>query len=402
MKYFRNLILIETNESSIQKGSKEIFQALKKELMNKDLTDEINVLETGSLGLFGEGVCAVVYPDNIVYCNLTLDDIPELIEEHFVKGRVLTRLVMKKTVRNDIPLGYEKRIVLKNSGVINPENINDYLGVQGYEAWEHALLKKKPEEIVEIVKASGLRGRGGAGFPCGLKWSFTSSIESENKHVVINADEGEPGTFKDRLIMEGDPHKLLEGTMITSYAVGAHTAYIYIRGEYKLCIERLQKAIKQAYDYGLLGKNIFDTGYNLDVYLRIGAGAYVCGEETALIESMEGNRGNPRNKPPYPGQAGFQQYPTVVNNVETVTNIPSIILKGADWYKNIGTPESPGTKVFTILGDVDVPGLCEVEMGTTLRTIINRYGGGMKQGSRFKAALVVEQQVYSSLMRCSM
>lgn len=388
MNYFRSLILIETDESSVQRGAKEIYQEIKKELKKRGLTDEINVLETGSLGFFEEGVCLVVYPENIVYGNVTTADIPVLIEEHFIKGRVLKSLVLERAEKLDIPLEYEKRIVLKNSGLINPDEIDDYLGSDGYEAWEKALLTMKPEEVVQTVKDSKLRGRGGAGFPCGLKWSFTAPLKSVEKYVVINADEGEPGTFKDRLIMEGDPHKLLEGTMIASYAVGATKAYIYIRGEYKLCISRLQNAIKQAYEYGLLGKNIFDSGYSLDIFLKIGAGAYVCGEETALIESMEGNRGNPRNKPPYPGQKGYQQYPTIVNNVETVANVPSIILKGADWYQNIGTLESPGTKVYTILGDVSVPGLCEAEMGTTLRTILNKYGGGMKKGSRFKAALI--------------
>ena len=246
----------------------------------------------------------------------------------------------------------------------------------------------KPADVVDIVKASGLRGRGGAGFPAGLKWSFTAPLKDVQKYVVINADEGEPGTFKDRLIMEGDPHRLIEGTMLAAYAVGATEAFIYIRGEYKLCISRLQRAIDQAYEYGLLGKNIFGTGVDLDMKIKIGAGAYVCGEETSLIESLEGNRGNPRSKPPFPGQKGVWQHPTVVNNVETIANVPSIINKGADWYKKIGTPESPGTKVYTVLGDVAVPGLCEAEMGTTLRTIINTYGGGMKKGTRFKAALV--------------
>lgn len=388
MKYFRSLILIETDESSIQQGSKEIFQELKKELKTRGLTDEINVLETGSLGFFEKGVCIVIYPENIVYGNVTIADIPELIDEHFVKGRILKRLVLERTEKKDIPLEYSKRIVLKNSGIINPDDITEYLGAGGYEAWEKVLLDMKPEEVIQTVKDSKLRGRGGAGFPCGLKWSFTAPIQNAQKYVVINADEGEPGTFKDRLIMEGDPHKALEGTMIASYAVGASKAYIYVRGEYKLCIARLQKAIDQAYEYGLLGENIFDSGFNLDISIKVGAGAYICGEETALIESMEGNRGNPRSKPPYPGQKGFLQDPTVVNNVETIANVPAIISNGAEWFMNIGTMECPGTKVYTILGDVAVPGLCEVEMGTTLRTILNKYGGGMKKGSRFKAALV--------------
>jgi len=272
--------------------------------------------------------------------------------------------------------------------VIDPESIEEYIGKNGYEAWLKALLEMNPEDIVNEVKKSGLRGRGGAGFPAGLKWSFTSPLKTDQKYLLVNADEGEPGTFKDRLIMEGDPHKLIEGMMIASYAIGAAKAFIYIRGEYKLCIARLRKAIDQAYDYGFLGKNLFDSGFDLDIEIKIGAGAYVCGEETAMIESLEGKRGNPRVKPPYPGVAGIWQKPTVVNNVETIANISSIIRKGAEWYSSIGTPESCGTKVYTIMGDVVRPGLCEVEMGTTLRTIINEYGGGMLKGKKFKAALV--------------
>jgi len=246
----------------------------------------------------------------------------------------------------------------------------------------------KPEQIVDEVKASGLRGRGGAGFPTGLKWSFTAPIQGKQKLFVINADEGEPGTFKDRLIMEGDPHKLLEGVMISSFAVGATKAYIYIRGEYKLCINRLEIAIKDAYEYGLIGKNIFESGFDLDIYIKIGAGAYVCGEETALIESMEGNRGNPRSKPPFPGVEGAWKLPTVVNNVETIANVPGIITNGAEWFQGYGPEGCNGTKVYTIMGDVNLPGLCEVDMGTSLRTIIDEFGGGVKEGHQFKAALV--------------
>ncbi len=388
MKYFRSHILIETDEASVQQGAREVMNALKQELAKHNLDQEVNVLETGSLGFFERGVCIAVYPDDVIYGNVKVEDVSSLVSEHFLKGRPLTHLVIERSEKKNIPLGYDKRIVLENSGNIDPEEINDYLGVGGYLAWEKALLEMKPEDIVQTVKDSGLRGRGGAGFPAGIKWSFTSPIKGVQKYVVINADEGEPGTFKDRLIMEGDPHKLLEGTMIASLAVGATKAYIYIRGEYKLCINRLQRAIDQAYEYGLLGKNILESGFDLDIEIETGAGAYICGEETALIESMEGNRGIPRTKPPYPGVKGFMQNPTVVNNVETIANVPAIINKGADWYRNIGTAESPGTKVYTILGDVAVPGLCEVPMGTTLRTIINTYGGGMKKGSRFKSALV--------------
>lgn len=293
---------------------------------------------------------------------------------------------MSKHIKYDFtPTG---RIVLENSGRIDPENIVEYLGVGGYEAWEKALLNMTPSEVIDEVKASGLRGRGGAGFPTGLKWSFTAPIQTERKSFIINADEGEPGTFKDRHIMEGDPHKLLEGTMIGAYAVGANMAYIYVRGEYKLSIARLDKAIDQAHEYGLLGKNILGSGFNLDICIMIGAGAYVCGEETALIESMEGKRGIPRLKPPFPGVKGFWQMPTVVNNVETMANVPSIINRGGAWFAGIGTEKSKGTKIYTIMGDVNQPGLTEVELGTPLSAIINEYGGGMRDGKKFKAALI--------------
>ncbi len=388
MKYFRSHLLIGINETSLQAGVHAFIQSLRLELSKHNLQEEINVLETGPLGFFGKGICLTVFPENINYENVKIEDLPELVSEHFLKGRPLQRLMFDSIGTFSPKFNYENRIVLRNSGVIDPENIDEYLGAGGYEAWEKALLQMKPEEIVNEVKASGLRGRGGAGFPAGLKWSFTAPLVAEQKYVVVNADEGEPGTFKDRLIMEGDPHQLLEGIMICARAIGASKAWIYIRGEYKLCINRLKNAIKQCHEYGILGKNIFDSGFDLDIDIKIGAGAYVCGEETALIESLEGNRGNPRWKPPFPGVKGLWQYPTVVNNVETLANVPFIIKNGADEYKKYGTPECTGTKVYTILGDVAHPGLCEVDMGSTLRTIINEYAGGMKKGFRFKAALV--------------
>lgn len=388
MKYYRSHVLIGINETSIAAGVQSFIKALRAELSKAGLTDEINILETGPLGFFGKGICMTVYPENINYVNLKEEDIPELVNEHFLKGRPVARLMLD-TVRSFNPkFNYENRIVLRNSGIIDPESIDDYIGTGGYEAWEKALTVMQPKEIVEEVKQSGLRGRGGAGFPTGVKWSFTAPLDAEQKYVVVNADEGEPGTFKDRLIMEGDPHQLLEGVMICARAVGATKAYIYIRGEYKLCIQRLQKAIDDCKNYGIIGENIFESGFDLDIQIKIGAGAYVCGEETALIESLEGNRGNPRWKPPFPGVKGLWQAPTVVNNVETLANVPFIINKGADEYKKFGTPECTGTKVYTILGDVSYPGLCEVDMGTTLRTIINDYAGGMKKGFKFKAALV--------------
>ncbi len=388
MNFYRTYILLGIDKFSIDSGVYKFKEELIKELEKNKLKDEIEVLETGSLGFFKKGICCVVYPDNVTYVNLKIEDIPKLVEEHLIKGRPIKEFMVKDYELKKYNLDYEKRIVLKNSGKIDPESIDEYLGVGGYEALEKALFKMKPMQIVDEVKKSGLRGRGGAGFPTGLKWSFTAPLESDQKYLIVNADEGEPGTFKDRLIMEGDPHHLLEGMIIASYAIGASKAYIYIRGEYSLSIERLERAIKQAKEYGLLGKNILGSGFDLDIEIKIGAGAYVCGEETALIESMEGNRGIPRSKPPFPGTKGLWGKPTVVNNVETITNIPEIIKNGGEWFKKIGTEKSSGTKVFTILGDVNNPGLAEVEMGTPLRTIINRYGGGIKKGKKFKAALV--------------
>ena len=388
MKFYRSHVLISINETSLLAGVQDFIKALHLELAKQNLQDEINVLETGPLGFFGRGICLTVYPENVNYQDVKQEDIPELVLEHFLKGRSLSRLRLDTLGKFSPMFNYDQRIVLKHSGIIDPESIDEYIGAGGYEAWEKALTQMQPADIVNEVKKSGLRGRGGAGFPAGVKWSFTAPIDAPQKYVVVNADEGEPGTFKDRLIMEGDPHQLLEGVMICARAVGATKAWIYIRGEYKLCIQRLQKAIDQCRDYGILGKNIFDTGFDLDIEIRIGAGAYVCGEETALIESLEGNRGHPRWKPPFPGVKGLWQAPTVVNNVETLANVPFIIKNGAEEYLKFGTADCPGTKVYTILGDVAHPGLCEVDMGTTLRTIINDFAGGMKKGFRFKAALV--------------
>jgi len=388
MKFFRSHVLVGINETSIMAGVQDFIKALRLELAKHNLQEEINILETGPLGFFGRGICLSVYPENVNYQDVKLEDVTELVSEHFLKGRPLKRLMLDDGGKFSPKLNYSDRIVLRNSGIIDPENIDEYIGAGGYEAWEKALTQMQPADILAEVKKSGLRGRGGAGFPAGVKWGFTAPIDAPQKYVVVNADEGEPGTFKDRLIMEGDPHQLLEGTMICARAVGATKAWIYIRGEYKLCIDRLQKAIDQCREYGILGKDIFGSSFDLDIFIKIGAGAYVCGEETALIESLEGNRGNPRWKPPFPGVEGLWQCPTVVNNVETLANVPFIIQKGAEEFMKHGTPECTGTKVYTILGDVAYPGLCEVDMGTTLRTIINDYAGGMKKGFRFKAALV--------------
>ncbi|HPM02573.1 MAG TPA: NADH-quinone oxidoreductase subunit NuoF [Candidatus Cloacimonadota bacterium] len=388
MKIFRGHILLAIDESSKLAGVVNFKKELEKQLNDHQLTDEIKILETGPLGPFGSGICLSVYPDQVTYHDVRIDDIEEIVNEHLIKGRPVKRLMFDKKVVDEYDFNYKNRIVLDHSGLIDPENIDEYIAVGGYESWEKALTQMTPAQVIDEVKKSGLRGRGGAGFATGLKWSFTAPIDSDDKLIVVNADEGEPGTFKDRLIMEGDPHKLLEGIMLAAYAVGAHKSYIYIRGEYKLCIERIRKAITQCNEYGILGDNIFGTGFKLAIDIKIGAGAYVCGEETALIESMEGNRGTPRTKPPFPGVKGAWQKPTVVNNVETLANVPFIIKNGGDAFKKHGPAESTGTKVYTIMGDVLYPGLCEVDMGVTLRDIIDKFGGGMKQGKKFKAALV--------------
>ncbi|MDP8231990.1 MAG: NADH-quinone oxidoreductase subunit NuoF [Candidatus Zophobacter franzmannii] len=388
MNYYRSHVLIGISDTALQAGVKDFENALRNELAKNNLQDEINILETGPLGFFGKGICMTVYPENVQYSDVKAEDVAELVQNHFLKGRPVKRLLFEESLKGQVNFNYANRIVLKNSGIIDPENIEEYIGAGGYEALEKALLEMTPNDVIDVVKASGLRGRGGAGFPTGLKWSFTAPLEAEQKYIVINADEGEPGTFKDRLIMEGDPHILLEGLTLAAYAVGASKAIIYIRGEYKLCIERLRKAILQANEYGVLGEKIFGTDFSLEVDIKVGAGAYVCGEETALIESLEGNRGNPRWKPPFPGVEGVWKMPTVVNNVETTANVPFIIKNGAEAFLQHGPAKSSGTKVYTLMGDIARPGLCEVDMGTSLRSIINEYGGGMKKGIKFKAALV--------------
>jgi NADH-quinone oxidoreductase subunit F len=391
----RSHVLISIDSGTIMAGARAVADALVKEIARQGLADEIAVLETGSIGITGQGVILVVYPEGLYYANVTSADIPELVTEHFLKGRPLKRLVITDIPKRAIIkrettglLKEQPRIVLKNCGFINPESIDEYIAVGGYEAAAKALTTMKPEDVVNEVKASGLTGRGGAAFPTGMKWDFALKTPGAQKYVICNADEGEPGTFKDRLILEGDPHKLVEGMIIAGYAIDATKGYIYIRGEYALSIERLEKAIADARAYGLLGTNILGSTFAFDLTVMKGAGAYVCGEETALIESLEGKRGHPRNKPPFPIQAGLWGKPTLVNNVETLANAPDIIKNGAAWFKGYGTEKCSGTKVYTILGHVATPGLIETEMGTTLRDIIFDYGGGIKDGKKFKGALV--------------
>jgi NADH-quinone oxidoreductase subunit F len=397
MSIFRSHILVPIDEGTVQAGAFEVKRQLEKQLQARNLDQEIKVLETGTVGIVGKGVILAVFPERIYYTRVKVDDIDKIVEEHLLKGRIVKSLEhftldITSGVKDYHQLGLtrkQERIVLDKSWKIDPENIEEVLAAGGYRGLEKILSSSlSPEAVIAEVKQSGLRGWGGAGFPTGSKWEFTRKASGEEKYIICNADEGEPGTFKDRLILEGDPHKLIEAMVIAGYAIGSRKGYIYIRGEYDLSIKRTQKAIDQAREYNLLGKNILDTGLSFDLEIKKGAGAYVCGEETALIESLEGKRGNPRLKPPYPVTHGLWQKPTAVNNVETLANIPEIIYHGSSWFKQFGTEKCPGTKVFAILGHVASPGLIEVPMGTPLREIIFSYGDGVKDGKKFKAALL--------------
>lgn len=388
----RTVVMVPVDADTVTIGARDVKNRFAAAIGRRGLAAEISVFEVGSFGPSDAGVIAAVQPDGVVYGGLTPERVDRIVEEHFVKGRPCREWLLPGEYPLPDPRAadarrtlYAGRIVLDNCGRINPERIDEYIANDGYFALGKALSEMTPAAVVEEVKQSGLRGRGGAGFPTGLKWGFCAAESGPEKYVICNADEGEPGTFKDRLIMEGDPHKVIEGMALCAYAIGAHQGYIYIRGEYKLSIERLHQAMAAARDYGLLGDNILDSGFRFDIEIKIGAGAYVCGEETALIESMEGKRGLPRLKPPFPAQAGFRQKPTNVNNVETLANIPAIIYRGADWFRRAGTENMPGTKVYTILGHVRRPGLIEVSGGVTLRDIIGDYAGGMKTGT-FKMA----------------
>ncbi len=388
-------ILVGIDGNTVLSGARNIKTKLITEINKQGLSDQVTVIETGNIGPINKGVVIGIYPTDEMYGNVTEKDITEFIQERFIKGRPYKKLLLEEKIQPEIDLEvydsrktqYFGRIVLDNCGKINPEDIEEYIGTGGYEALGTVLKEKIPEEVIQIMKDSGLKGRGGAGFPTGLKWSFAAQEKESPKYVICNADEGEPGTFKDRLIMEGDPHRVLEGMTICGYAIGANTGYIYIRGEYQLSIQRLEKAIKDAEKIGLLGKNIFGTNFDFEVKIKIGAGSYVCGEETSLLNSMEGLRGEPRLKPPFPAKSGFLSKPTNVNNVETLANIAPIVLNGAEWFKRFGTVDSPGTKVYTILGHVNRPGLIEVPMGITLREIIYDYAGGISYGE-FKMAQI--------------
>jgi NADH:ubiquinone oxidoreductase subunit F (NADH-binding)/(2Fe-2S) ferredoxin len=395
VKIYRTHVLIAEDSKSILKGAREIEKALKEEIKKRGLENEIAVIPTGSLGLEDLGVAMVIYPEGVIYAPVEIKDIPEIVGEHLLKGRIIKRLV-KKWEKQKVELGITKsesvmrsqyRAVLRNVGLINPENIEEYIAQDGYVALEKA-LSTNPSGVIEEIKKSELRGRGGAGFPTGLKWEFTAKAPGNEKYIVCNADEGEPGTFKDREIMEGDPHSLIEGMLIAGYATGAHKGYIYIRGEYALSIQRLQKAIKDAKSYGILGEKILGTDFSFDIEVKKGAGAYICGEETALLESIEGKRGEPRKKPPYPPTFGLWGKPTVINNVETLANIPLIVEKGVDWFRSIGVPGTYGTKLFSLMGDINWKGVIEIPFGTPLSKIVLDIGGGIKNGKKLKAVVL--------------
>ncbi|MBS3807727.1 MAG: NADH-quinone oxidoreductase subunit NuoF [Bacteroidales bacterium] len=373
-------------------ASDSITESLKERLQEHNLQDEVQVVMTGCFGFCEKGPIVKVLPDNTFYTEVSPEDTREIVEEHLVKGRQVDRLLYQAPeggrVKDSKHMDFYKkqiRIALRNCGFIDPESIDEYIARDGYFALGTALNEMEPRQVIDQIKESGLRGRGGGGFPAGLKWEFASKNEADQKYVVCNADEGDPGAFMDRSILEGDPHAVLEAMAICGYATGADKGLIYIRAEYPLAIKRLKIAIEQAREYGMLGESIFDSPFNFDIQLRYGAGAFVCGEETALIHSMEGERGEPTFKPPFPAESGYLGKPTNVNNVETYANVPVIINKGADWFSQIGTEKSTGTKVFALAGKVNNVGLIEVPMGTTLREVIFEIGGGIKGGKKFKA-----------------
>ena len=392
---YRKHVLVCGGTGCTSSGSQKIREKLEAELKRNELEDEICVIKTGCFGLCALGPIMIVYPEGAFYSMVKEEDIPEIVEEHLVKGNVVRHLLYDETVKHGegiLPLQetrfYKKqhRVALRNCGVISPEKIEEYIGTGGYEALGKVLTTMKPQDVIQIILDSGLRGRGGAGFPTGMKWKFAAANEADQKYVCCNADEGDPGAFMDRSVLEGDPHVVLEAMAIAGYAIGASQGYIYVRAEYPIAVERLTIAIGQARACGLLGKDIFGTGFDFDIELRLGAGAFVCGEETALMTSIEGNRGEPRPRPPFPALKGLFQKPTILNNVETLANIPQIILNGAQWFASMGTEKSKGTKVFALGGKVENTGLVEIPMGTTLREIVEEIGGGIPHGKKFKAA----------------
>ena len=391
---YRSHVLVCGGTGCTSSNSQQIIDALETEIAAAGLSDEVKVVKTGCFGLCALGPIMIVYPEGSFYSEVKPSDVPEIVQEHLLKGRIVKRLLYKETVQeNNVKslnetnfYAKQHRVALRNCGVINPENIDEYIGVDGYQALGKVLTEMTPQQVIDTITASGLRGRGGAGFPTGKKWSFAAANQADQKYVCCNADEGDPGAFMDRSVLEGDPHVVLEAMAIAGYAIGASQGYIYVRAEYPIAVHRLQIAIKQAREYGLLGKDIFGTGFDFDIDLRLGAGAFVCGEETALMTSIEGHRGEPRPRPPFPAVKGLFQKPTILNNVETYANVPQIILNGADWFASMGTEKSKGTKVFALGGKIKNTGLVEVPMGTTLREIVEEIGGGIPNGKKFKAA----------------
>ncbi len=394
----RSHVLICGGTGCTSSGSIALRDALAEELKAKGLDEEVKIVMTGCFGLCALGPIMIVYPEGTFYSRVEAKDIPEIVEEHLLKGRIVDRLVYNDTgdaeVAADVHSSLndtqfykkQKRVALRNCGVINPEAIDEYIARDGYFALEKVLTKMTPDDVINAILESGLRGRGGGGFPTGRKWQFAKASVSDKKYVVCNADEGDPGAFMDRSVLEGDPHALIEAMAIAGYAIGADEGYVYVRAEYPIAVKRLTIAINQAREYGLLGKDIFGTGFNFDITIRLGAGAFVCGEETALLTSIEGNRGEPRPRPPFPAVKGLYGQPTIINNVETYANIAQIILNGPEWFASMGTEKSKGTKVFALGGKITNTGLVEIPMGTTLREVVEEIGGGVPNGKKFKAA----------------
>ena len=392
---YRSQVLICGGTGCTSSQSLKIIEAMEQEIKAVGLENDVNVVKTGCFGLCALGPIMIVYPEGCFYSRVTVDDVKEIVDEHLLKGRIVKRLLYDETVTdtNDVKSLNEtafyrkqKRVALRNCGVINPEIIDEYIAMDGYQALGKVLTEMQPADVIQVIKDSGLRGRGGGGFPTGVKWMLAAGNQADQKYVCCNADEGDPGAFMDRSILEGDPHVVLEAMAIAGYAIGASQGYIYVRAEYPIAVQRLKIAIDQAHAYGLLGDDIFGTGFHFDIELRLGAGAFVCGEETALMTSIEGHRGEPRPRPPYPAVKGLFGKPTILNNVETYANIPQIILKGADWFASMGTEKSKGTKVFALGGKIKHTGLVEIPMGTTLREVIEEIGGGIPNGKKFKAA----------------
>ena len=395
MDLFRSQVLICGGTGCTSSGSPELIRLFEEKIKNAGLEKEVKVVRTGCFGLCEMGPIVIVYPEGAFYSHIKPENVDEIVNEHLLKGRIVRHLLCREAVEQEGATKSldevdfykkQKRVALRNCGVIDPERIDEYIAFDGYKALAKVLTEMTPQQVIDTIKASGLRGRGGAGFPTGTKWQFAANSVSDQKYVCCNADEGDPGAFMDRSILEGDPNAVIEAMAIAGYAIGANQGYIYVRAEYPIAVKRLQVAIKEAREYGLLGKNILETGFDFDLDIRLGAGAFVCGEETALMQSIEGKRGEPRPRPPFPAVKGLFDQPTILNNVETYANVPQIILKGPEWFSSMGTEKSKGTKVFALGGKIKNTGLVEIPMGTTLREIIYDIGGGCPNGKKFKAA----------------